>query len=104
MTLDELFALCLPLIAVGTFLAIVGQGIGKVIGKSRKGWRGIWHRTTAFHPVLAGLLIGSLTTLPVPEAMGTGFTARLIWYGLAGGLAVPIYEMVQRFLKQKPGG
>lgn len=95
MSFDDLIATSVPLVAVGALLAAVGQGIALAIGDSREGWRGVWHRTRALHPIGAGLALG-LTSLPVPEAMGDGLTGRFVWYGLAGAFAVPCYEIARK--------
>jgi len=100
MTIEEILFLFLPMIAVSTLLAIVGKIIASYVGKSRKGWRGTWHKTRALHPLLTGFAFGFLD-LPVPEQMGHSLSARLIWYSIAGGLAVPIYEMVLSRIKKK---
>ena len=92
MTIDEIVSTALPMLVVGGVLAAVGQGIAHALGESREGWRGVWHRTRALHPIAAGLALG-LSSLPVPEAMGDGLTGRMLWFALAGALAVPIYEV-----------
>lgn len=100
MSTDDLLAISIPLAAVGALLAAVGQAIGEALGPSREGWRGTWHRTRALHPILVGAVLG-LSDMPVPEAMGAGLTARLVWYGLAGALAIPIYEWLRRSLDRR---
>lgn len=98
--MEELFLFPIPLIAVGALLAAIGQGVGLMVGPCKTGWRGWWHRTRALHPIAVGILLG-YTSLPVPESMGPGLTGRMVWYGMAGGLAVPLYEMVRRTIEKR---
>lgn len=100
MTFDELLMISIPWVMVGSFLAAVGHAIGATIGESDEGLVGLWWRTRALHPIAVGMVLG-LSDLPIPEAMGEGLLARLIWYGTAGGLAVPIYELVKRSLDRR---
>lgn len=100
MSIDDIIATSVPLVAVGALLAAVGQGIAFAIGDSDNPAAVLWHRTRALHPIGAGLALG-LTSLPVPEAMGDGLTGRLVWYGLAGAFAVPLYEVARKAIERR---
>lgn len=93
MTLDSI----LPLVAVGCLLAVVGQGIQPYAPP----WRW-WHQTLWLHPIVGGAAIGlAARSLPVPEGMGDGIAGRVLWYALAGILAVPLYEGAQAWIKRR---
>jgi len=91
----------LSFLAVGCFLAIVGEVIARGVGPSRSGWRRFYHRTILAHPILVGALFGFADDLPVPVGMGTGLAGRLIWFALAGGLSAAIYKGVRAYIAAK---
>lgn len=94
MALDSI----LPLVAVGSLLAVIGQGIQPTIPEH---WQ-VWHQTRWLHPVIGGALIGLCArSLPVPDAMGSGIAGRALWYALAGILAVPLYEGAQAWIRRR---
>lgn len=87
----------LPLVALGSVLAILGQAINE----TPPSWRW-WRRTLWLHPALAGAALGLVfRDLPVPEAMGHGIAGRALWYAQAGIFAVPLYEAAQRWIKRQ---
>lgn len=96
----------LSLIVVGVLLAAVGQGInGQVFGelgpRPTQGWRERWRRTMWAHPIIAGGMMGWLTSLPAPEGLGDGTAGRVVWYAVAGALALSLYGWLRRLLEHK---
>lgn len=100
MSIEQVLEVCLPLLVIGGFLAAVGKAIEEVIGESQHRAAQLWHRTRALHPIAVGMLLG-YSELPIPESMGDGRAAHLIWYGLAGGLSTLIYELWRFALERK---
>ena len=83
-------------IASGIVAACVLAGVGdRIVRVVPARWR--WfHATVPVHPVLAGSALGFLSSLPAPAWMGGGTAGRVLWYALAGVLAVPVYRVVRR--------
>ena len=83
-------------IASGIVAACVLAGLGDRIVRvvpARYRW---FHATIPVHPVMAGAALGFLSSLPAPTWMGSGTAGRVLWYALAGVLAVPVFRVVRR--------
>jgi hypothetical protein len=82
-------------------LSINALGIAsvRVVGPSRLGWRGWFHRTKTLHPVSVGVLIGLAPGIPVTEPFHT-LSGRVLYFAGAGVLSTWVYATARQFAKK----
>ena len=100
MTFTQLAEVSIPFVIVGCVLAGFGQALALVIGDSSHPLARFWRRTAPLHPILLGALLG-FAELPVPEPMGEGTAARMLWYCGAGVFSALTYKYVNRAMEKK---
>lgn len=102
----------LAIFGSGMVVAIVLGGIGSAFSKTvfpdgvprshqgLAGWRMPYRRTLRLHGALLGVLVGvvGFPTLPVPEFLGAGILAHVLWYAMWGVLSNVVHDRVVDFV------
>ena len=93
-------------LVVSGVLGAIGHGLqNAVFHKLPKaeaiGWRHVYYRTLWVHPILAGMVIGTIEGMPCPDFMGQTELARVLWYGLAGSQAHTVLRWIDSEVKSR---
>lgn len=87
---------------VGVLLSAIGLGIKDLmVDPTKSPVHKIYWKTLPVHPVLAGMLIGLVPSMQMPDFMGgnsASVVSRVIWYGTAGVFSTWSYSTVKGIL------
>lgn len=89
----------LPGLLAALSINALGVASVRVVGPSRLGWRGWFHRTKTIHPVSVGVLIGLAPGIPVTDPFHT-LAGRVLYFAGAGVLSTWVYATIKQFARK----
>ena len=95
-----------PFFVVSLLLGVTGAVVRRAVIlptdlHPTRGWRGLYYVTMPLHPAAVGGLLGTIASMPCPEAICTDTTSRVLYYAAAGMLSSYVYAAVKHIAKAR---